>query len=388
MQTNMVFINFSFKGLQHKEFPQLFKPSSISARNQSTRHFTYPVQFILIQFAMPAIASSGFAKHHRLSQIYHRSLRDRDITKLPLSSYRVSKGPRDALLDAFSSSPALQSLVYPLIENTVYVREFTTTDWMYSGVRYEQGGVVTYYKIRPSIARQMWTGVVNLARMAICAANDTTWQEVPRRGPNDPIYPLDVLLEWGSNFLYVIPHLTLSCDADSDNPLLSYETPSLRQLEQYFVGYQNVACYYANWTRSAIKTSLNSGFQSETNWGALWGFSKEEFLAMAAPGVFDLARAREEGRFRRVGHDMRLEPIRSGQPSDYYSQSFHLPAADALVLHPQHCNSVEWGRSFEYDPRDPYFDINDCVPKAFQSTDTEEMDAILAFGNRGYRLQD
>ena len=338
---------------------------------------------------MPVIASSGFTKDHRLSQIYNRSLRNRDITKSPLSSYRISKGPRDALLDAFSSSPSLQSLVHPLIENEIYIRDFRTEDWMYSGIKYEQGRIITYYRIRPSIARQMWKGVVNLARLAICAANDTTWQQVPKRGPSDPVYPLDVLLEWGSNFLYVLPHLSLSRDADSDNPLLSYETPFLRQLEQYFVGYQNVACYYSNWIRSAIKTSLNSGFQSETNWGAFWGLSKEDFLNMAAPGVFDIVRAREEGRFRRIGHDMSLEPIRNGQPTILdHIESRHSPIIDALVLHPQHCNSVEWGNSLGYDPRDPHFDINDCVPKPFQSEDTEEMDAILAFGNRGYKLQE
>ena len=217
---------------------------------------------------------------------------------------------------------------------------------MYTGIKYEQGRIVTYYKICPSIARQMWKGVVNLACLAICAANDTTWQQVPSRGPNDSVYPLDVLLEWGSNFSYVLPHLSLSCDTDLDNPLLSYETLFLHQLEQYFVGYQNVACYYSNWIRSAIKTSLNSGFQSETNWGVFWGLLKEDFLDMAAPGVFDIVCAPEEGRFRWVGHNMSLEPIRHGQPTILnYTENRHSRITDALVLHPQHCNSVEWGNS-------------------------------------------
>ena len=370
---NMVFILLPFKTYKHKGNLRYLN-CTIFQQKISLIDISKPTRLLNASATMPAIASTGIAKHHRVAQIYHRSPCDRDVTKLPLSLYRVSKGPRDALLDAFSTSPTLQTLVYPLVENEIYVREFTAEDWMYSGVRYdsEQEKVITYYKIRPSIARQMWKGVVNMACLTICAANDTTWQEIPRRGPSDPVYPLDVLLEWGSNFLYVIPHLSLSRDTDSDNPLLSYETPSLRQLKQYFIGYQNVVCYYGNWIRSAVKTSLNSGFQSETNWGAFWNFSKEDFLKLATPGVFDLARAREEGRFRRVGHDMGLEPIRS----------------DALILHPQHCNAVEWGNGFGYDPRDPYFDINDCVPKAFQSTDTEEMDAILAFGNRGYRLQE
>ena len=31
-----------------------------------------------------------------------------------------------------------------------------------------------------------------------------------------------------------------------------------------------------------------------------------------------------------------------------------------------------------YDPLDPYFDTNDCVPQLYQLTELEEMDAILA----------
>ena len=384
----MVIYSFSFQAYNTKKsFSYLNR--TIFQLETSLIDTYKPICLRCLPFTMPAIASTGSARYRRPSHIYNQSLRNRDVSKLPISSYRVSRGPRDTLLDAFTASPTLQSLAYPLVENAIYTRDFATEDWMYSGVRYEQGRIITYYKIRPSIAKQMWKGVINLARLTICAANDTIWQRVPRRGPDDPVYPLDVLLEWGSNFLYVIPHLSLSRDTDSENPLLSYETPSLRQLEQYFVGYQNVVCYYANWTRSAIKTSLNAGFQSETNWGAFWGLSKEEFLDMAAPGIFDLTRAREEGRFRRVGHDMSLEPVRHGQPFVLHcSRNMDSPVVDALVLHPQYCNSVEWGNSEGYDPRDPYFDINDCVPKAFQSMDTEEMDAILAFGNRGYRLQE
>ena len=185
-------LNF-LSSLQHKETFKLFKPYAISAELQSNRHLTNIFQLHLILNTMPAIASSGFTRNHRLSQTYHHSLHNQDITKLPLSLYWISKGPRDVLLDMFSSSPSLQSLAHSLIENEIYVHDFRTEDWMYSGIKYEQGRVITYYRIRPSIARQMWKGVVNLARLAICAATNSTWEQVPRRAPGDPVYPLDVL---------------------------------------------------------------------------------------------------------------------------------------------------------------------------------------------------
>ena len=207
--------------------------------------------------------------------------------------------------------------------------------------------------------------------MAVCTANDCMWSEVPVDSFNTPIFPRDVLIEWGSNCLFTIPHLILTSEADLDNPLLQYQTRSVSKLCHYFIGYQNITIYYADWIWNAVRTSINHGFLSETNWGAVWGFTKEEFLGMVAPGVFNLARAVEEGRVQRATHDLALSPVRT----------------DALVLHPQRCQATEEDPSLQYDPLDPYFDINDCVLQPYQSMELEEMDAILAFGNQGYHLQ-
>lgn len=207
--------------------------------------------------------------------------------------------------------------------------------------------------------------------MAICAANDCVWKDVPVDEYSSPIFPRDVLIEWGSNRLFTIPHLLLASEADIDNPLLQYQTRSLPKLRRYFTTYQNVMIYYANWIRNAVRSSINHGFLSETNWGAVWGFRKDEFLGMVAPGVFDLARAREEGRVRQATHDLSLSPIRG----------------DALILHPQERREAQEDYSTRYDPTDPYFDIDLCIPRPYQSTDLEEMHPVLAFGNQGYHLQ-
>ena len=96
-------------------------------------------------------------------------------------------------------------------------------------------------------------------------------------------------------------------------------------LHCYFVGYQNIAIYYANWIQNTVRTSINHRFLSETNWGAVWRFTKEEFLGMVAPGVFNLVRAVEEGRVWWATHDLNLLPVQT----------------DALVVHPQHCQATE-----------------------------------------------
>ena len=260
---------------------------------------------------MPAILStlsnSAQLRHRRTSfiQASEQLLRPQALIPSYQQQYYQSLGPRDALCDVFNH-PALRCLVHAVIENEIYVRAFQETDYCYAGITIRGRQHIPSYQIKPDIARQLWNGIVTLARilarMAICTANNCIWKDVPVDEYNSPIFPWDVLIEWGSNRLFTIPHLLLASETDVDNPLLQYQTRSLSKLQRYFTNYQNVVIYYANWTRNAVRSSINHGFLSETNWGAVWGFRKDEFLSMVAPGVFDLTRAREEGRVRRATH--------------------------------------------------------------------------------------
>ena len=108
--------------------------------------------------------------------------------------YFASLGPRDALYDMFNH-PALRCLIHAMIENEIYVHDFEDTDYCYAGFTIIGRQQIPSYQIRPDIARRLWNGVITLSRMAVCAANDCMWTDVPVNEFNTPIFPRDVLIE-------------------------------------------------------------------------------------------------------------------------------------------------------------------------------------------------
>ena len=290
--TNMVFMKFSLS-LSNKDTTEYL---SLQVHRTFNQHFLCKPSF-----DMPAILSTPFnsmqlrRRQNSLGSTSEQLLRAQALIPSSQQLYFASLGPCNALYNVFNH-PALRCLIHSMIENEIYIRDFEDTDYCYAGFTAVGRHQIPSYQMRPDVARRLWSGVITLSRMAVCAANDCTWADVPVDELNTPIFPRDVLIEWGSNRLFTIPHLILTSKADIDNPLLQYQTRSKSKLRGYFTGYQNVAMYYANWIRNTVRTSINQGFLSETNWGAVWGLSKEEFLDMVALGVFDYARAVEEGR--------------------------------------------------------------------------------------------
>ena len=187
---NMVFMTFSLSlcNKDHSTYLRLAMPYC----NTNTFILKSVPSSLLVN--MPAIlstlANSARSRHrqHSFIRASKQLLRPQALIPTYQQQYYQSLGPRDALYDAFNH-PALRCLVHAMIENDIYIREFDDTDYCYAGVTLLGRRNLPSYQIKPDVARRLWSGMVTLARMAVCAANDCIWRDIPVDQYNSPIFP-------------------------------------------------------------------------------------------------------------------------------------------------------------------------------------------------------
>jgi hypothetical protein len=260
--------------------------------------------------------------------------------------------PAGALKDVLNH-PLLKSYIDGTISDITYTQPLIGRFIIPVVYEAQDGSFQAKFFLHPKVAERLWSGLVFMSRIFMAGCNDNNVIN-PATPPKS--YSSDCVIELGDHHFTFRHHVLAD---PTRNPFLCSSFSSIDRLAESYRNMQYIVSRYAIWLAHAIRISLLKGFRSEFNFGAYWGLTKTQFLDLLAPGVFDEARDRAEGRARI------LKPA-----SETNSDS-----SRALVLHPRFSKMAQ---TVEYDPNDPTFKLDGPVFTPIAEV-TKESEAVHAF---------
>ncbi|KAJ7584467.1 hypothetical protein C8J56DRAFT_1053924 [Mycena floridula] len=164
----------------------------------------------------------------------------------------------------------------------------------------EDGSVFTSWGLTDACADYLWSparaaGQINVSAVNGCehtTYSDPETGEIVGHSPRSIPKDIYVSGEWDMD--QVLPHLL--CASPIFNPLRNLRLDTLEELMEYVAKILRAVEAYTCWTFQSARSSLRKGFNSQLNYGAVFGLSHAEYLDMVAPGVFNQERDEEEGR--------------------------------------------------------------------------------------------
>jgi hypothetical protein len=262
--------------------------------------------------------------------------------------------PADAMKDGYNH-PLFKAYIDSALNNCIYTQAFVKEFIVPIVYEAEDGSFQAKFFLDNKVAERLWSGLVFMSRVFITACNDS---DIIDPATSLKSYPSDCVIELGDQHFTFRHHVLAD---PSKNPFLCTPFKSISQLVEHYRNMQYMVCQYAKWLGHAVKVSLLKGFRSEFNFGAYWGLTKAQFLDLLAPGVFDEARDRVEGRARII------------KPTPETT----LDSSKALILHPRFSRIAQ---VFEYNPHDPTYRLNGPIftPIAEVTKECEAVHARLA----------
>ena len=136
------------------------------------------------------------------------------------------------------------------------------------------------YRLKPELASALWLELIQRARIILCAANDfNPYASANVTKPLPTVIRLPALQQLDISW----PVVGLSYLLPGRNPLL--DVSSRETLFTTFRAMQHAARWYSDWIFNAAKHTVTLGPASQWNFGAYFGYRKDEFLVKAGPGL-------------------------------------------------------------------------------------------------------
>ncbi|THU87289.1 hypothetical protein K435DRAFT_804466 [Dendrothele bispora CBS 962.96] len=276
----------------------------------------------------------------------------------------IEKGNFISALHLAFPDPYLRVLVSYAFRDSILAKPLTPAQTR--EVRGRRGHVERVF-FCPDTADRIAADFKELGRMVLLAANGLG--DNPEGTPLS--YPREVLeFEWGLSAIQnPFPHITFT--TSSDEMLRSAYGNSYQALQEIYTILQFVARRYALWIAEQVCRSVSKGYLSETQWGAYFGLNQDETLARLTRKTANRLQAEKERIYRQK---MREEKARADIRKAMGDESNE---GCELIHHPVDSNLAKSGLFAPYDPTNPTFQPNDCVPRVRVYEDEEDWDQVL-----------
>ena len=193
------------------------------------------------------------------------------------------------VLSKVSTSPAIPSSTALIVADTFLRQVLDRSLRMNSILSYTPSHldfipIVDYgslsYRLKPELASALWLELIQRARIILCAAND--FNPYAPANVTKPL-PTTICLAALQQLDISWPVVGLSYLLPGRNPLLD---PSSREtLFSTFRAVQHAARWYSDWIFNAARHTITLGPASRWNFGAYFGYRRDEFLVKAGPGL-------------------------------------------------------------------------------------------------------
>jgi hypothetical protein len=193
------------------------------------------------------------------------------------------------VLSKVSTSPAIPSSTALIVADTFLRQVLDRSLHMNSILSYTPSHldfipIVDYgslsYRLKPELASALWLELIQRARIILCAAND--FNPYAPANVTKPL-PTTICLAALQQLNISWPVVGLSYLLPGHNPLLN---PSSREtLFSTFRAVQHAARWYSDWIFNVARHTVTLGPASRWNFGAYFGYRRDEFLVKAGPGL-------------------------------------------------------------------------------------------------------